>query len=106
MGEEGENTLGKTFTESFGSGSDRMSRSLAAAPLGERERRRKKEKEEEDGTRLNQDRRQSASLICALLCYKDVGALQSTWHDPPGLAGSLRHHHRWCPSMHIGHQDG
>jgi hypothetical protein len=49
MGEEGENTLGKTFTESFGSGSDRMSRSLAAALLGERERRRKKENEEEDG---------------------------------------------------------
>jgi hypothetical protein len=49
---------------------------------GERERKKRRKKK---GCRPNRYRRQGASLVGDILCYKgasDVDALQSTWHDP------------------------
>jgi hypothetical protein len=69
MGEEGEDTLGKIFTERFGSGSDWRLRSPTAVIFWREPEKRKKNRGRRK-RRLNRYRWQGASLVGALPCPK------------------------------------
>jgi hypothetical protein len=109
MGDEGEATLGTSFTERFGSGGAQNQGSPAAAVVQrererERGKREQRKKKEQEGLGPNWYRDKGVSLLSAVLRYK--GASEPT--DvvcSSNLAGSIGRHHPWCPSMHRGRQD-
>jgi hypothetical protein len=96
MGEEGEDTLGKIFTERFGSRSGWRLRSPTAVIFWRELEKRKKNRGRRK-RRLNRYRWQGAS---------EGGALRAYVVQRPLPAGSLRRHYLWRPSMHLGCQDG
>jgi hypothetical protein len=65
MREQGKDTIGKIFTERFGSGGVRRQRSPDGNDLLKEKKRERKKKRGRRKSRLNQHRRQGASLVGA-----------------------------------------
>jgi hypothetical protein len=78
MEEEREDTLGKTLTKSFGSGSGRKWRSPTVTALGERDYR-KKERNKRKKKRgwPNWYSNKGASFVGALLCHKGASEVDA-----------------------------
>jgi hypothetical protein len=92
MGEKGEATLGKSFSERFGSGGTRNIGSPSAATVGKERRESRQRRMKKKGTG-------------ALLRYKGANkasALHANMACPSDPTGSIGRHHPWRPSMHRG----
>jgi hypothetical protein len=66
-------------------------------------------REEEEGSRLNRYKGQGASPIGTLPCPKGAskgGALRVLCGTTPLQLDRIERHCPWCPTMHLGCQDG